>query len=94
MECHYSLATREFSRSFVVGPSNDCCVASAGLAKGVAFATFARARSDVRKARPIREGRGQIREEKESREEAYIQSYIRQLRSGMKGAKGSEKTGV
>ena len=94
MEGHYSSATREFSRSFVVGPLNDCCVASAGLAKGLAFATFARARTDVRKNRPWRDGRRHVREEKESKEAAYIESYIRELRSGMEGAKGSEMTGV
>eukprot|EP00965_Chrysotila_dentata_P158924 5249754-Pleurochrysis_carterae.AAC.1 len=29
---HYSQATRAFSRSFVIGPCNDCCAAAAGLA--------------------------------------------------------------
>eukprot|EP00965_Chrysotila_dentata_P058334 1934397-Pleurochrysis_carterae.AAC.1 len=54
---HYSSTKRELSRSFVVGPLNDCCVVSAGLAKGLAFATFARARTDVRKNRPWSDGR-------------------------------------
>lgn len=94
MESHYSSATREFSRSFVVGPLNDCCIASAGLAKGLAFGTFARARVDTRKQQVWRDGRRAKKERQESKEIAYIEAYIREEASGMEGAKGRETAGV
>ena len=56
MEQHAD-AAGNISRSFVVGPLNDCCVASAGLAKGISFGSFATARADMRKQRPMRIGR-------------------------------------
>lgn len=49
---HYSKASRTFTRSFVVGELNDCCAASRGLADGLPWITFARARTDLRKGRP------------------------------------------
>eukprot|EP00965_Chrysotila_dentata_P015860 524755-Pleurochrysis_carterae.AAC.1 len=94
MEGHYSLATREISRSFVVGPLNDCCCASAGLAKGVAFGTFARALADIRLARPMREGRNSARERKESKETIAIETWIQRSKDGMEGSKGREACDV
>eukprot|EP00965_Chrysotila_dentata_P143428 4739073-Pleurochrysis_carterae.AAC.1 len=87
----YSEGAREFARSFKVGPDLvDCCCASAGLAKGLAFGTFARARADVTKSRPWRAGRRVARERQESEERAYIEHYIKELREGMEGSKGRE----
>ena len=63
-EAHYSSSTRTFSRSFVVGPLNDCCNISAGLADGLSWATFALARTDVRLSNPLRPGRKKLREDK------------------------------
>ena len=39
---HYSASSRSFSRSFVVGPLNDCCAAAAGLAAGLSVFQCAR----------------------------------------------------
>ena len=71
--------TRSFSRSFVVGPLNDCCVASVGLAKGLSFQTFANARADVRNNRTAttKVDRKRKRGEKVSGERSIIDAYIR-----------------
>ena len=49
LQNHYSAGNGTFSRSFVVGPLNDCCAASAGLASGLSFHTWSdsRTRTDV-----------------------------------------------
>lgn len=52
LESHYSSSGKSFTRSFVVGPLADCCSASAALANGVSFQTFANARADLRGNRP------------------------------------------
>ena len=46
---HYNSTSRSLSRSFVVGPNNDCCAESWALASGLSFGTFARARADLGK---------------------------------------------
>ena len=51
MEERYDVSNRTFTRSFKVGEVVDCCAASAGLAKGLSFGTFASARADVTKKR-------------------------------------------
>ena len=78
------------TRSFVVGPLNDCCAASAGLAKGISFGTYATARADMRKQRPMRQGRKRRRTEREHVSRRTIEAYIRMLRGGMEGAKGRD----
>ena len=40
-----------------IGKHNDNCIAAAGLAAGLSFATFANARADVTKSRPHHSGR-------------------------------------
>ena len=57
MEVRYDASQNIFMRSFKVGEVVDCCAASAGLAKGLSFGTFASARADVTKKRPKSEGR-------------------------------------
>ena len=52
MAGHFDGKSGTFSRSFVVGPLGDCCAASAGLAKGLSFHTWADSRADVRQGRP------------------------------------------
>eukprot|EP00965_Chrysotila_dentata_P181886 6005023-Pleurochrysis_carterae.AAC.1 len=94
LENHYSSATCSFSRSFVVGPLNDVCCDAAGLAKGLAFGTYARARCDVRKSRAMRKGRRSARESQESKEAVAIEAWIRRLKDEMEGLKGKEKTDV
>ena len=82
LKAHYSTATKSFSRSFVVGPLNDCCAASAALANGISFQTFANARADLRADRPARKKRKQARKEKASYARTTIETYIRrQLRA-------------
>eukprot|EP00965_Chrysotila_dentata_P217156 6189817-Pleurochrysis_carterae.AAC.1 len=46
IEEHYSSETKSFSRSFVIGSRNDCCIVAAGLASGLSFQTFAASRAD------------------------------------------------
>ena len=57
LSAHYSNSTKSFSRSFVVGPLNDCCAAAAGLASGVSVQTFCNARADLRAKKPLRSKR-------------------------------------
>ena len=83
-------AAGNLSRSFVVGPLNDCCVASAGLAKGISFGSWASARADLRKKRPLKVGRTQVRVRAESMQRRTLEAYIRSLREGMEGAKGRD----
>ena len=83
-------AAGNLSRSFVVGPLNDCCVASAGLAKGISFGSWASARADLRKKRPLKVGRTQVRVRAESIQRRTLEAYIRSLREGMEGAKGRD----
>ena len=52
MAGHFDGKSGTFSRSFVVGSLGDCCAASAGLAKGLSFHTWADSRADVRQGRP------------------------------------------
>ena len=40
LSARFSSMSRTFSRSFVVGPLNDCCAASAGLAAGLSVQTY------------------------------------------------------
>ena len=95
MRGHFSTGTGSFSRSFVVGPLNDCCAASAGLAKGLSFQTFANARADVRKNRSLtrKADRKRKRGQKVSHERGLIDAYIRRLRGTYEGAKGKESLG-
>lgn len=71
-----------------VGPLVDCCAASAGLASGVSFQTWAKARADVRLRRPDHLGRKKRRKRTESLKRAHLNAYIRDLRSGLEGPKG------
>ena len=57
LKLHYSCTTKSFSRSFVVGELNDCCAASCGVADGMSWATWSRARTDLKKDRPLHAGR-------------------------------------
>ena len=52
MAGHFDASSGTFSRSFVIGSLGDCCAASAGLAKGLSFHTWADSRADVRQGRP------------------------------------------
>lgn len=47
LERHYDARTESFSKGFRVGPCADCCAPAYGLACGLSFKTFARARADV-----------------------------------------------
>jgi hypothetical protein len=93
MKQHYSVETSKMSRSFVVGKLNDCCAASFGLAAGLSFGTFARARSDVKKDGPKRADRRRKQVEKESAQRRTLEAYIRELRGTMEGSKGKGTEG-
>ena len=77
LESHYSSSGKSFTRSFVVGPLADCCSASAALANGVSFQTFANARADLRGNRPSKGSRKKNKGEKVSYERSVIDTYIR-----------------
>lgn len=77
-----------FIRAFKVGPLVDCCAASAGLAAGVSFATWANARVDAKKNLPFHEGRKRNRSNVESFQRGHLNAYIRDLRASMEGPKG------
>ena len=81
-------STRSFTRTFKVGVLVDCCAASAGLAKGLSFATYSASRADSRKSRPMHEGRINHTTRAESEERAHLNAYIRGLRDSMEGPKG------
>ena len=85
---HYSSANKSFSRSFVVGELNDCCAASAGLAAGLNFGSWAQARADVRLERPKASGRKKQKLNNESYERGVIDAHVRRLRSSFEGSKG------
>ena len=93
MSAHYSSATRDVSRSFVVGPLNDCCAASAALANGLSCQTFENARADLRKERPLKQGRKRKKDSIQSYARTTIHAYIRKLRGTWEGSKGKNKIG-
>ena len=88
MSQHYSQGSGTMSRSFVVGSLNDCCASSAGLASGLSFGTWARARADLGSDAPLRPARRKAAGERESNERRHLEAYIRDLRSSMEGSKG------
>ena len=83
MQGHYDEGLNTFTRSFVVGPVGDCCAASAGLAKGLSFGTFANSRADITQKRPWHAGRVKLKANQESEERAHLEAYIRELRKDM-----------
>ena len=91
LEAHYDRSARCFTRSFVVGGHGDCCAASAGLANGISFATFANSRADVVKERTWHAGRCQLRSNQQSAERAHLEAYIRSVRGSMEGPKGGSQ---
>ena len=72
----------------MVGALGDCCSASAGLAAGLSFATFANSRADVTKDRPWHAGRCEQSSKQDGVERAHLEAYIRDLRRSMEGPKG------
>ena len=88
MQQHYDEETRNFTRSFVVGAVGDCCAASAGLANGLSYCTWADSRADVRKARVWHAGRAAASSQQQSMERAHLEAYIREVRAGIEGPKG------
>ena len=92
LENHYAVNSKSFTRSFVVGPLGDCCAASAGLANGVSFATFAASRADVTKSRGWHPARSKQKSMQEGVERAHLEAYIRSLREGLEGPKGGSQS--
>ena len=87
LEGHYDKAAGMFTRSFVVGPVGDCCAPSSGLAKGLAFATWANSRADVTLARPMGPGRAKTKQEVETKERAHLSAWLRSRMTGFEGPK-------
>ena len=86
---HYDPQIKMFTRSFRIGPVGDCCAASAGLAMGLSFATFATARADARDpARPWKVARNRSRAQHESVQRSHLRAYIRDEKAAMEGPKG------
>jgi hypothetical protein len=81
------------SRSFVVGGLNDCCAASKGLADGLSFSQWSRARADLHQNRPRHAGRCKQKSDIESEGRRHIGAYIRNLLDGEEGSKGGSRKG-
>ena len=77
MQQHFGKETDSFSRSFVIAGRNDNCIAAYGLASGSSFSTFAAARADCRKSRPMKAGRKRVMHKKMSHARGVIDAYIR-----------------
>ena len=88
MEKHWDERSDKLTRTFKVGPAADCCAASAGLAMGLSFATWATARADLHKNSPWRAARNASRHDQESEVRAHLAAYIRDEMEAMEGPKG------
>lgn len=66
----------------------ECCAASAGLAKGLSFASWAASRADCKRNRSTREDRKRLRVAVESEKSAHLNAYIQSIRDTMEGPKG------
>jgi hypothetical protein len=88
MQGHYDRSASRFTRSFAVGPLGDCCAASAGLANGLSFSTWADSRADVTLERAWHAGRSQAKAKQQSEQRAHLEAYVRELRSQQEGPKG------
>ena len=93
LERHYDARTESFSKGFRVGPCADCCAPAYGLACGLSFKTFARARADVSMGRPRRAQR-RLRKMVEHDEGAtQVRGYLNSLKSKLEGSKGGTYVG-
>ena len=90
-EVTFSSHDGSFARAIRIGGHNDNCIAAAGVACGISFATFANARADTRKSRPWHAKRANNRDKLESDTRVHLEAYIRDLRSTMEGSKGSDE---
>ena len=73
---HYDKHTKSCTRSFRIGSVADCCVASAGLAKGMSFATWSSSRADLRLSRPLKGGRQEAGAKQVSYQRTHLSAYI------------------
>ena len=71
-----------------MGNRADLCAASYGLASGVSFVTFSRARSDVTFDRPRRAQRKRARTTASEEAANQVTGYIRSLTRHLEGSKG------
>ena len=74
---HYASDDKTLARSFVVGPTSDCCAASFALANGVSCQTYENARADLRKGRTSKKVRSEKTKHKSSVARSTIDAYIR-----------------
>ena len=88
LQSHYDRVASAFTQSFRVGPRADLCPASYGVACGVSFMTFARARADVTLERPGRAARKSARTTATHEGVQQVQGYIRSLTRYLEGSKG------
>ena len=92
-EAHYS-SDAGFSNTFAIGNVHDACFPAAGLAMGLSFGTFSRARADITLGRPRIAGRLSVKRELRSREIETMDAWIRKTRGGMEGAKSTDAPGT
>ena len=93
LERHYDARDKSFSKGFRVGPCADCCAPAYGLACGLSFTTFARARADVTLGRPRRAERRQRKTIEHDEGAAQVRGYLNSLKSKLEGSKGGTYVG-
>jgi len=89
MARHYDRNLNAFSHSFVVGSAGSICERAYAVASGASEATYARARADVTKDRPLHNGRATAKAAKESEARRLLGSWVCAQRNSMEGDKQS-----
>lgn len=90
---HYDSNTERFNHGFRVGPNADCCAPAYGLACGVSFVTFSRARADITRDRPRRAERKRLRTSRKEAAAVQVRGYIAHLKQRVEGSKGGVYVG-
>ena len=93
LELHYDARAESFSKGFRVGPCADCCAPAFGLACGLSFTTFARARADVTLGRPRRAERRRRKAVEYDEGAAQVRGYLNSLKMKLEGSKGGTYVG-
>jgi hypothetical protein len=92
LERHYDAGSESFSKCRV-GPCADCCAPAYGLASGLSFKTFARARADITLGRPRRAERRRRRTVEHDEGAAQVRGYLNSLKTKLEGSKGGTYVG-
>lgn len=89
LETHYDRSLGVMQNSFVVAGCGGICERAFAVASGISETTFARARADVTKVRPLHSGRQQVRERRVSHARVMLDAWVRAQRHSMEGDKNS-----